>query len=98
MGRTKKDWEPSTILLEQVSKDEKTNKIWIDDDAAWLFVCGRDVFLERAIRSSQPISEGSHYLIMNNNDCLGFVKVEFDEDKLILRNKFDIGNFLRREK
>jgi ribosome biogenesis protein Nip4 len=98
LGRTKKDWEPSTILLEQVSKDEKTNKIWIDDDAAWLFVCGRDIFLERVVGSSPPIFEGSYYLIMNNNGCLGFVKVEFDEDRLILRNKFDIGDFLRREK
>ncbi|MBN1683335.1 hypothetical protein JW865_07270 [Candidatus Bathyarchaeota archaeon] len=98
LGKSKKKWVPSTILLEEMSKEIETNKIWIDDEAAWLFVCGRDIFLDKILNLSTELKEGIKYLVMNNEKCLGIVTVESQNNKLILSNNFDIGDFLRREK
>lgn len=98
IGRTKKTWKPSTILLEHVSKEDETNKIWVNDQTAWLFVCGRDIFIENVIKSSPQIISGLHYLVINNNDCLGVVRVDTINNMTIMKNIFDVGDFLRREK
>ncbi|MBM3292325.1 hypothetical protein FJY84_06565 [Candidatus Bathyarchaeota archaeon] len=98
IGRTKKTWNPSTILLEQIAKEDKTNKIWVNDETAWLFVCGRDIFIENILKSSPQIMLGLHYLVMNNNDCLGVARADTIKNKIIMNNIFDVGDFLRREK
>ena len=98
LGKTKNIWEPSTILLRLIAAQPYVHKVWVDDAAAWLFVCGRDVFTEHIQRNTPDLVEGVNYLIMLGDDCLGYARLEKFQDKLILKNLIDIGDFLRREK
>ena len=98
LGKTKNVWEPSTILLRLIAVQPYVHKVWVDDSSAWLFVCGRDIFSEHILKHSPDLVEGVNYLIMLDDDCLGYARFEKFQDKLILKNLYDIGDFLRREK
>lgn len=95
---------PSFILLAMIGK-EKANKIIVDEKTAWLFICGRDVFKRGILKVMGSKRKGDYTLIVNEHDeCLGFGKIlrnmnkVKDENKVIVKNISDIGDFLRREK
>ena len=95
---------PSFILLAMIGK-EKANKIMVDEKTAWLFICGRDVFKRGILKVMGSKRKGDYTLIVNEHDeCLGFGKIlrnmnkVKDENKVIVKNISDIGDFLRREK
>lgn len=93
---------PSFNLLMMLAKGE-ANKIVVEKKAAWLFICGRDVFHKgiRAVRGSRK--KGGHTLVLNEfGECLGFGKIIGDLDEaakneVAVKNVSDIGDFLRRE-
>jgi len=94
---------PSFSLLAMLARGE-ANKIVVEKKAAWLFICGRDVFRKgiRAVRGSRK--KGAHALVLNEfGECLGFGKImgSLDEKaqktEVVVRNISDIGDFLRRE-
>ena len=93
---------PSFNLLMMLAKGE-ANKIVVEKKAAWLFICGRDIFRKgiRAVRGSRK--KGDHTLVLNEfGECLGFGKIisGFDEaakNEVAVKNVSDIGDFLRRE-
>jgi ribosome biogenesis protein Nip4 len=94
---------PSFNLLAVLAKTE-ANKIIVDRKAAWLFICGRDIFQKgiTAVQGSQQ--KGSHVLVMNEfGECLGFGKIirtlnaEEKGNEVAVKNISDIGDFLRRE-
>jgi len=96
-----KQFFPSVNLLNMI-RAEARNKIWVDDKAAWLFVCGRDLFSEGIKTSTSCVYKGIITLVLNKNDeVLGFgkaVKKITDKDVVVIQNIFDIGDFLRRER
>jgi ribosome biogenesis protein Nip4 len=98
LGRTKGGFMPSTPLLRELGKLEGPHKVWVDERVGWLFVCGRDVFAESILRSEGDLAEDEYFLVMLDGDCLGYGRIETQEGKMILKNIFDIGDFLRREK
>jgi ribosome biogenesis protein Nip4 len=93
---------PSFNLLTMLAKGE-ANKIVVDKKAAWLFICGRDVFRQgiMAVRGSRK--KGDHTLVLNEfGECLGFGKIissldETTKTEVAVKNISDIGDFLRRE-
>jgi len=94
---------PSFNLLAMLARGE-VNKIVVEKKAAWLFICGRDVFRKgvMAVRGSRK--KGDHTLVLNEfGECLGFGKIigSLDEaakrSEVVVRNVSDIGDFLRRE-
>ncbi len=97
LGRTKGEFIPSASLLHELGKLQGPHKVWVDDRVGWLFVCGRDVFAESVLRAEGEVVEGTYFLVMLGGDCLGYGKVETREGRMILRNVFDLGDFLRRE-
>jgi ribosome biogenesis protein Nip4 len=98
LGRTRGVFIPSTGLLEELGKMQGSKKIWVDERVGWLFACGRDVFIESILKSEGNLAEGACFLVMLGRDCLGYGRVEKREEKIILKNIFDIGDFLRRER
>jgi ribosome biogenesis protein Nip4 len=98
LGRTKKEFMPGSSLLRELGKIEGPNKVWVDDRVGWLFVCGRDIFEESIIRAKGVLEEGAYFLVMLGEDCLGYVRIQTQDGKMLLRNIFDLGNFLRRER
>jgi len=98
LGKDRNDFHPSSILLSMLSSEPDLNKIYVDRDTAWLFVCGRDIFEKNILRVEGEFELGEYFLVMLDAECLGYGKITKFEDMRILRNIFDIGDFLRRER
>ncbi|MCW4045266.1 MAG: hypothetical protein NWE94_07100 [Candidatus Bathyarchaeota archaeon] len=94
---------PSFTLLAMLSLG-RANKIVIDKKAAWLFICGRDVFTRGILSVSGTRRKGDYALIMSEfGECLGFGRImcsldaKADAATVAVKNISDVGDFLRRE-
>ena len=104
LGKVKKGtFFPSFNLLAMLAKG-KANKIVVDRKAAWLFICGRDVFRRSILTMHGLRRKGDYALVMNEfGECLGFGKIlcSLDADvkgvEVVVKNISDVGDFLRRE-
>jgi len=94
LGTKKKHFKPTLFLLEQLSK-KSSNKVFINNKAEWLFLCGRDVFEDNI---SKDNSTAKIFLVQNERDeNLGYAMKMKDKGNTIIRNLLDRGDFLRRE-
>jgi len=103
MGKVKNGkFFPSFNLLTMLAKGE-ANKIVVEKKAAWLFICGRDVFRQGILAVCGSRKKGDHTLVLNQfGECLGFGKIinsldETAKTEVAVKNISDIGDFLRRE-
>ncbi len=79
-----------------------SNKVVLNRKAAWLFICGRDIFRKGILKLMGSQRKGDFTLVMNEfGECLGFGMItgalEQVEGNVVIRNVLDIGDFLRRE-
>jgi len=96
LGKEKKEiFVPSTILLDKLAELSE-RKIFLNEKTSWLFLCKRDVFLESIEKAN--VDEG-FVLVQNMNDeNLGYGKFTTKGRKTLVKNLFDKGDFLRRER
>jgi len=94
---------PSFNLLRMLVKGE-ANKVVVDKKAAWLFICGRDVFRTGVVDVRGSRRKGDHVLVLNEfGECLGFGRIvgglggAAEKGEVAVKNISDIGDFLRRE-
>lgn len=91
---------PSFNLLNMLL-DVSTNKVVVDRKAAWLFICGRDIFRSGVVKVMGSKRKGDYTLVLNEfSECLGFGRIMGDlggSEKVAIRNVLDVGDFLRRE-
>jgi len=94
---------PSFNLLKMLAKGE-ANKIIVEKKAAWLFICGRDIFRKGMLSARGSRRKGTHTLVLNEfGECLGFGKIVYSLDEaakkteVAVKNVSDVGDFLRRE-
>ena len=94
---------PSFNLLAILARVD-ANKTIVNKKAAWLFICGRDIFQKGIITVRGSRRKGDYTLVLNEfGECLGFGKIlcslEAEEKKteIAIKNISDIGDFLRRE-
>jgi len=77
------------------------NKVVIDPKAAWLFICGRDVFGSGVVKVIGSKRKGDTSLVLNEyGECLGFGWITSDlgsAERVAVKNVLDVGDFLRRE-
>ena len=78
------------------------NKVVLEPKAAWLFICGRDIFRRGILKAVGSQRKGAYTLVMNEHgECLGFglVYSSFEDGtgKVVIKNVLDVGDFLRRE-
>jgi len=97
LGRDRRVFEPSAALMEALSKERETRKIHVNRETAWLFVCGRDVFQENILLAEGELSPGSYCLVVFDGWCIGYGRYETVWGSRMIRNCFNIGDFLRRE-
>ena len=72
----------------------------VNEGASFLFVCGRDILSQGIISAKGHQEKGGLVLVLNeHHDCLGFGKLlkKIGQPGAIVKNIFDIGDFLRRE-
>jgi len=105
LGKVKRNvFFPSFNLLRMIAEGE-ANKVTVDERTEWLFICGRDIFKQGIVKVTGSRNKGAHVLIMNKHgECLGFGKLlrstdkEAGNQKVMIKNISDIGDFLRRER
>lgn len=100
LGKKKKIFVPSTYLLSKIA-DATENKIIVNKQGAWLFICGRHVYARSIVSFNKSQKVGDSVLVMNEyGECLGYGKVInlLDSKKVAVQNLFDIGDFVRRER
>ncbi len=97
LGWNKRLFEPGSPILQMLAAEENTRKVHLDRDTAWLFVCGRDVFEDNIERVESVLELGGHYLVMFDGRCIGYGRFETSAGIRVIRNLFDLGDFLRRE-
>ena len=92
---------PSFNLL-NLLVDVAANKVVVNRKAAWLFICGRDVFGTGIVKVMGSKRKGDATLVLNEfGECLGFGTImdnlNASEGKVAVKNVLDVGDFLRRE-
>jgi ribosome biogenesis protein Nip4 len=92
---------PSFNLLNMLV-DVAVNKVVVNRKAAWLFICGRDVFGTGVIKVMGSKRKGETTLVLNEfGECLGFGKITGDlggsGKNVVVKNVLDVGDFLHRE-
>jgi ribosome biogenesis protein Nip4 len=94
---------PSFNLLAILARVD-ANKTVVNKKAAWLFICGRDVFRKGIITVRGSRRKGDYTLVLNEfGECLGFGRIlcsleaEAKKTEVAVKNISDIGDFLRRE-
>ncbi len=103
LGKVKKGkFFPSFILLTMLGGG-KANKVVVNEKAAWLFVCGRDILREGVKEVQGSRRKGDFTLVVNTfGECLGFGRILRDLNSMVsgvaVQNVSDIGDFLRRER
>ncbi|HJW65931.1 MAG TPA: hypothetical protein VJ507_04025 [Candidatus Bathyarchaeia archaeon] len=93
---------PSFNLLAILAETE-ANKVVANEKAAWLFICGRDIFGGGIVSVQGSRREGDFTLILNEfGECLGFGRIVRDlgskDARVGVQNISDVGDFLRRER
>jgi ribosome biogenesis protein Nip4 len=92
---------PSFNLLAMLARGE-ANKVVVERKAAWLFICGRDIFGKGILAVRGSRKRGDNALVLNEfGECLGFGKIigldEGVKSDVAIKNVADVGDFLRRE-
>jgi ribosome biogenesis protein Nip4 len=94
---------PSFNLLTMIAKGE-ANKVTVNRKAAWLFICGRDIFRTGIVTLRGSRKKGDPTLVLNEfNECLGFGRLVCNlvgtakKGEIAIKNVSDVGDFLRRE-
>ncbi|MCW4013064.1 MAG: hypothetical protein NWF07_08745 [Candidatus Bathyarchaeota archaeon] len=97
LGQNRQRFEPSSILLQMLAEEASTHKIYVDRDTAWLFVVDKDVFDENIIDRTTGVRLGGYCLVMFGEECIGYGRYETSRDIKVVKNLYDVGDFLRRE-
>lgn len=98
LGEEKERFEPSAALLEIIAARVREHKTIVDDKAAWLFLCGRDI-LDKGVVTMGKATRNGLLLVQNQQgENLGYGLVSQRRGNLAIRNVLDRGNFLRRER
>ena len=103
LGKVKDEkFFPSFNLLAILSESE-ANKVIANEKAAWLFICGRDIFGGGVVSVEGSRCEGDFTLVLNEfGECLGFGRIVRDlgakDARVVVQNISDVGDFLRRER
>ncbi len=99
LGEEKAKFEPSPALVELIAAKTKKHKAVVDEKAAWLFLCGRDIFIKGVVKQGTPTANG--YLLVENaqGENLGYGQIPKKKQKNVaIKNVLDRGFFLRRER
>ena len=101
LGREKgKIFAPSLYLLQKLIAISG-KKIQVDNKGEWMFICGKDVFGKSVTKSSNEQKTDDLVLVENQYcECLGYGKIvaELTQKGVVVKNIFDIGDFLRRQR
>jgi ribosome biogenesis protein Nip4 len=93
---------PSLFLLDLLAAAPGVRRAVVTPKAEWLFVTGKNVLASSVTRTMGTPEPGVPLIALNDRgEALGYGTVDRDptrEERYIIRRRFDIGDFLRRER
>ncbi len=96
LGEDRNGFRPTSALINLLAPG--TQSVTVTDEAAWMFICGKDVLMEGVVEACQP---GLAIVKDRDGNVLGYgTASRFDgkrPHKVFLKNSLDIGEYLRRE-
>ncbi len=99
LGKLKnRNFVPGASILNIISK-KTDRKVFVNRKTEWLFLCGRDIFGKGIVKAN--VKKGKVLVQNERDENLGYGEVIEDiseKDKIVVKNLFDKGAFLRREK
>ena len=101
LGEEKQRFEPSAALLELIADRTRDHKLVVDERAAWLFLCGRDILDQGVRRKGEPTGSGLLLVQNEKDENLGYGAVPRGGRRargVAAKNLLDRGFFLRRER
>jgi ribosome biogenesis protein Nip4 len=95
LGEQKGDYfRSSPALLTELSKISD-RKIFINEKAEWLFLCGKNIFAESILKANV---DSGIVLVQNEKDeCLGYGEIHGDlknNQKIAVENLLNLGKYL----
>ena len=97
LGQNKQRFIPSSLLLQKLAEEAETHKVNVNRETAWLFVVGKDIFDENIFKRTDGVRLGGYCLVMFGDHCIGYGRYESSRDIRVVKNLYDVGDFLRRE-
>jgi ribosome biogenesis protein Nip4 len=109
LGEEKERFEPSAALLELIAAKTREHKTVVDEKAAWLYLCDRDILDKGVVQMGAPTKSG-YLLVQDERDenlGYGFApgaarkqsgKARSRDKNVAVKNLLDRGFFLRRER
>lgn len=94
---TRKGFRPSPALIELLAK-YSDKKIFLNEKASYLFICGRDVFGKSIIKAD--VNKGLVLVQNEKDENLGHGRIVADINeinKVVVKNLLDKGSYLRIE-
>ncbi|MFC2134644.1 hypothetical protein ACFLTH_08520 [Bacteroidota bacterium] len=95
LGDKKKEFKPTPALLDLIAK-QSDRKVFINREAEWLFLCGRDIFEVNIVK--QNVDRGVVLVQNERDENLGFGLFKTQKGNKLIKNILDKGYYLRREK
>lgn len=86
---------------------KKRKRVYVNDKGEMLFLYGRDIFSASVVKVTDDVKENDIVMVCNENgDVIGIGKSRFDadvvrsveEDRVVVENLVDRGEYLRKEK
>jgi ribosome biogenesis protein Nip4 len=102
LGEERATFQPTSALIDMLAK-HTDRRVVVSAKAAWLFLCGRDVLMDGAIRPGEH-PNGAYVIVTDSGErVLGFGRVlgRFDprmHNKIYVKHLLDKGEYLRRER
>ena len=96
LGEEKKGFNPSPALIELLSKfpDTQGKKVFVNNKAEWMFLCGRNVLGDSIVKNPSNLSSGLVFVQNERDENLGYGLFK-KEDTLIIKHILDKGKYLR---
>jgi len=91
---TGKGFKPSPALIDEIAKISD-RKVFVNEKAEMLFLCGRDIFQDSIARFNAK--EGIVLAQNEKDENLGYGRIVKDGNKILVRNLLDKGEYLRKE-
>jgi ribosome biogenesis protein Nip4 len=102
IGEERKGFQPTSAFVDLVAaRDER--RVIVEDKAAWLFLCGRDVLMA-SVREEGPFSPNQLAIVADREgNVLGYGKIVAPfsrkmRNKVYVKHVLDKGEYLRRER
>jgi len=99
LGEEKERFSPSPALVELLAARTTGYRAIVDEKAAWLFLCGRDLFAKGIVRRDAPTKSGFLLITDERGENLGYGALPKKKEKNVaVKNLLDRGFYLRRER